>query len=206
MSAIFFCRQYSALAHRENLQKYLLTVLNELFFLFLEAKAVVWNNTGGNCKRQYSSPLTDLSAPVCHLTIRSTFWKTNQKLIVNRTLPSLYLIFLSLHTWNLALRYPCCLSKLLFFFFFLFFHFTAESTFLKNALKYLWLLHFGATTEKNILITLHIQCWLLELRWWLLELPLARVTLMAVSICKVVFVLQMHSNSWLKESMSARFF
>lgn len=119
MSAIFFCRQHSALAHRENLPEYLLTVLNELFFLFLEAKAVVWNNTGGSCNRQYSSPLTDLSAPVYHLTIRTTFWKTNQKLIVNRSLPLLYLIFLSLHTLNLALRYPCCLSKLLLFFFFL---------------------------------------------------------------------------------------
>lgn len=107
------------------------------FFLFLETKAVVWSNTGGNCNRQYSTPLTDLSAPVYCLSTRSTFWKTNQKLIVNRSLPSLYLFLLSLHALNLALRYPCCLSKPLFYFF-LFFHFTAGSTSLKNALKYLW--------------------------------------------------------------------
>lgn len=136
MSAVFFCRQHSVLAHIENLPKCSRTVLNQLFFPFLETKAVVWNNIGGNCNRQYSTPLTDLSAPVYSLTTRSTFWKTNQKLIVNRSLPSLYLFLLSIHALNLALRYPCCLSKPLFFF--LFFHFTAESTFLKNALKYLW--------------------------------------------------------------------
>lgn len=205
MSAVFFCRQHSVLAHIENLPKCSRTVLNQLFFPFLETKAVVWNNIGGNCNRQYSTPLTDLSAPVYSLTTRSTFWKTNQKLIVNRSLPSLYLFLLSVLALNLALRYPCCLSKPLFFF-------SCSFTLLLKVLfwKMPWniseLLHFGATMEKNILIILHIRCWLSELRWWLLELPLARVSLMAVSICKVVFFLQMHGNSWLKESMSATFF
>lgn len=119
------------------------------FFLpFLETKAVVWNNTGGNCNRQYSTPLTDLSAAVYHLTTKSMFWKTNQKLIANRSLPSLYLFLLFLHALNLALMYPCCHSKPLFFFF-LFFHFTAESTFLKNALKYLWTPTFWSYHRKD---------------------------------------------------------
>lgn len=117
MSAVFFCRQHSVLAHIENLPKCSRTVLNQLFFPFLETKAVVWNNIGGNCNRQYSPPLPGLSAPVYSLTTRSTFWKTNQKLIVNRSLPSSYLFLLSVHALNLALRYPCCLSKPLFFFF-----------------------------------------------------------------------------------------
>lgn len=109
------------------------------------------------------------------LTTRSTFWKTSDKLILKT---DLFHHFLSpcfpsmLYVWPSGI--PAAFQRHFKFFVFLFSHFTAESTVWKTPWNISELLHCGATTEKNILIILHIQCWLSELRWWLLELPLAR--------------------------------